>query len=78
MLGEQRYFDGGGNAVGLTKAEEETGVGCINIDNGFDTTYTCYLEDCNEEEINCLLMSNDYKSSRLEEALKAFETETEE
>lgn len=56
-FGEQRYCDGSGNEVGLTYSEEESGIGCINIDHDYDTTYTCKLSDCSEEELRCILRS---------------------
>lgn len=53
-LGELVWTDGGGNFVGLTLEEEESGVGCINIDNDYDKTYCCYLCDCSEQELQLI------------------------
>ena len=54
MLGVEQYFDGNGNTVGLTCDEEFEGVGRIDVDGGYDTTYTCYLSDCSENEITAI------------------------
>ncbi len=59
------YIDCNGNAVGLTCEEEETGVGRINEDGEYDTTYSQYLEDCSEEEIELINNSDFYKSIEL-------------
>ena len=57
-LGEEVYIDECGNPVELTVKEAETGIGCINIDNEYNTTYTCYLEDCSEYELEAILRSD--------------------
>jgi len=54
MLGEEVYYDGGGNPVGLTVEEAETGIGVIDIDGDYDTTYTCRLTDCDEDELQLI------------------------
>lgn len=59
-FGEKEYFDGGGNPVGLTEREAESGIGIINIDNDYDTTYTCLLSDCDENELNAIRNSNEF------------------
>jgi uncharacterized protein involved in tolerance to divalent cations len=69
-FGELVYTDGAGNEVGLSVKEAETGIGRINIDNEYNTTYTCYVDDCDENEIECIARSNDYKSDELIEYLK--------
>ncbi|MBN2776829.1 MAG: hypothetical protein JXR36_04260 [Bacteroidales bacterium] len=55
QLGEIRYYDGGGDDTELTQEEVNSGIGTINIDNDYDTTYTKYLCDCDEREINAIL-----------------------
>jgi hypothetical protein len=62
-FGEEVYYDGNGNEVGLTAAEEATGIGCINIDNEYNTTYTCRLEDCDENELQIIVETNNYVDS---------------
>jgi len=59
-LGELCYADCGGNKVGLTYEEELTGVGRINIDGKYDTTYTRYLSDCNKEELELIANYSGY------------------
>jgi len=51
---EKVFLDGNGNSVGLTIQECENGIGTINIDGGYDTTYTCYLSDCSDEELEII------------------------
>lgn len=63
--GERMYFDGGGNPVGLTVAEAETGIGYINIDNDYDSTYTTYLKDCEEKELLLIAKSNEWNANAL-------------
>lgn len=49
------YEDGNGNETGLTEEEAATGIGKIDIDGIYDTTYTKWLSDCTDEEINKIL-----------------------
>jgi hypothetical protein len=65
-LGNQEYFDGVGSPVGLTVNEANEGVGCINIDNEYDTTCACYIEDCSDEQIEMIIAYHGYKSYELE------------
>lgn len=65
MLGEEIYTDGGGNFVGLTQKDVESGIGCIKIDGQYDTTSTCYLKDCSDSEINAIRNSNEYNKEKL-------------
>lgn len=51
---EEEFLDGNGNSVGLTIQECENGIGTINIDGGYDTTYTCYLTDCSDSELEII------------------------
>lgn len=53
--GELEYYCGAsGSSVGLTEKEAEEGIGCIDIDGEYDTTYTKYLTDCNEDEVKLI------------------------
>lgn len=54
-LGEKVYFDCNGNEVGLSEADVQSGIGFINEDNDYDSTYTCYLKDCGSEELKLIL-----------------------
>lgn len=65
-FGELVYTDCNGNKVGLSVSEAENGIGSINIDNDYDTTYTCYIEDCDELELKLINESVDYKSIQLD------------
>ena len=64
-LGKKVWFDAVGNEVELTEEETNSGVGCINIDNDYDTTYTKYLEDCSEEEIDLIADSTEWNRDQL-------------
>lgn len=57
LTGDPQYYDGAGNEVGLTFAEAETGVGRINIDHGYDTTYAQFVQDCSDEELKLIIDS---------------------
>lgn len=66
MLGDIEYYCGASmQAVGLTRKEVEEGVGRINIDNDYDTTYTGYLDDCSEEELIAIAKSNEWNKVEL-------------
>lgn len=67
MLGEAIYSDGGGNPVGLTLEERESGIGTINIDEDYDTTYTCYINDCGEDELKLIIKDAPYNLIELME-----------
>jgi hypothetical protein len=54
MLGEETYYHQNSCSTGLTANEYETGIGRIEIDHDYDTTYTTYLENCNENEIQAI------------------------
>jgi hypothetical protein len=53
-LGEKIYTDCNGSPVGLTEAEAVTGIGRIDLDGQYDTTYTRLLSDCNEHELKLI------------------------
>ncbi|MDR1561109.1 MAG: hypothetical protein LBS23_02010 [Holosporaceae bacterium] len=44
-----------GNGVGLTYEEYESGIGRIDIDGDYDTTYTVYVEDMDEDEFQAMV-----------------------
>lgn len=67
-FGELVYFDEGGNPVDLTAEEEATGLGRIDCDGEYDTTYTKYLEDCTDEELRLIVENRHvYVSDQVEE-----------
>jgi hypothetical protein len=47
--------DSNGNSFGLTVKEIELGIGIWEIDNDFNTHYTKYAEDLNDDEIKLVL-----------------------
>jgi len=51
---EKEYFKASGSPVCLTESEAETGIGCINIDNEYNTTFTKLLSDCDEQELKLI------------------------
>jgi hypothetical protein len=64
-LGVYGYYDGSGNYTGLTQLEYESGVGSINIDGEYDTTYTKYIDDCDKDEMLLIINSDPYDLSEL-------------
>jgi hypothetical protein len=68
-IGKEVYFDECGNEVGLTVKESSEGTGSINLDNDFDTTYACKIEDCGDEEIKLIRNYDGFISSKLDEYL---------
>jgi hypothetical protein len=59
------YTDACGNPVGLTVKEAKTGVGIVNIDEGYNTTYTTLLSDCDEKEIKLIIESKEWNRDDL-------------
>jgi hypothetical protein len=47
---EAEWSDGSGNSVELTNAMVECGIGRINMDNDYDTVYTIFAKDCDDDE----------------------------
>lgn len=54
------YYVSGRYIVGLTEREAETGLGRIDIDGEYNTTYTCYLDECDRDEVALIKQSKDY------------------
>ena len=67
-IGEQIYIDQNGNEIGLCVDNDGTGI--VNLDNDYDTTYSQYLEDCNEDELYLIVNSNRYCSDETLEFAK--------
>lgn len=63
------YVDCNGSQVGLNY--ENDGTGTINIDNDYDTTVVCRLEDCSDEEIRMIYESTNYVSDDVREYCKS-------
>jgi len=64
-LGEEIYIDGNGNQVGLTVAEAGTGIGYIDIDADYNTTYTKHLSDCTNNEISAIIDSSEWNRTEI-------------
>jgi hypothetical protein len=64
-VGELIYITDTGNPVGLTVMEAETGIGKINIDHDYDTTYTKYLDEIDENELSCIKNTNEWNKDTL-------------
>lgn len=69
-LGQKVYVDGGGNEVGLTEAEEVSGIGRIDIDGQYNTTYTRYLSDCSDQELRLIAEYHGYVDSNIRDYAK--------
>lgn len=64
-LGEELYFDGGGNSTGLTQKNVNCGIGSIDIDGQYNTTYTIYLDECDKDELLLIINSNEWNKEEL-------------
>lgn len=49
-----QYYDGGGHYVGLSVEDVASGIGYINVDNDYDSTYCQKLADCTEIEMQLI------------------------
>lgn len=58
QLGEYGYWKGNGNHSGLYEKQVESGIGTINIDHDYDTTYTTYLDECSDRELEAIIYSD--------------------
>jgi hypothetical protein len=68
-LGQREYYCGAsGSSVGLLV--DNDGTGRINIDNDYNTTYSCFIEDCSENDIRLIHEYTGYKSRELEDYIK--------
>lgn len=47
---DAEWTDGSGNSVDLTNEEVKSGIGTINFDNEYDTVYTVFANEVNENE----------------------------
>lgn len=59
------FFHENGSPVGLSLDEYNSGIGRIDIDGDYDTTYTCLLSDCDDSELELIDNSSVYKSFQL-------------
>ncbi len=64
----KEFEDGQGNSVGLTEGEYESGIGTVDHDGEYNSTYAKYLGDCTEKEIFLIVKdSEDYIDTIVEE-----------
>lgn len=74
-LGELIYVDESGNPVGLTVAEANTGIGMIDIDGEYDTTYVTTSDNLSVAELWSIHNASGYVDQELaklaESALKS-------
>jgi hypothetical protein len=56
-MGKDYYFDANGNAL-VSVQEVESGIFSINHDNEYDTNYSCYLENCDERELELIIKAD--------------------
>lgn len=61
-LGEIVYCSANRNEVGLSFEEAASGVGRIEIDGAYDTVYSKYLKDIDENELRIILDSDTYEA----------------
>lgn len=54
QLGDLSYNDEAGNPTGLTQDEVDSGIGRIDIDGYYDTTYTTKIGDLTEMELEAI------------------------
>lgn len=69
-IGEMWWFDNNGNSK-ISYADANSGIGKIDLDGEYDTTYTCYIEDCDQEELELIMKSN-YSNSLVQQAEELF------
>lgn len=70
MLGEEIYRDCNGSDVGLTVKEANAGVGRIEIDGQYNTTYAKYLSECTDNELQLIAEYNGYVDSNIRDYAK--------
>lgn len=58
-----------GNSVELTNEMIRSGIGIINHDNDYDTTYTTYLKDLSKDEIYAIQQADTWDKDIINNAL---------
>jgi hypothetical protein len=67
---DAEWHDGNGNGVELTNAQIESGIGLINLDGHFDTTYTTTVGKLSEQEIEAVKDSlPDWEATKIMELI---------
>ncbi len=68
---DAEWHDASGNGVELTNAQIESGIGRINLDGHFDTTYTTTVGNLSESEIEAVKDSlPDWEATKIMELIK--------
>lgn len=62
---ETEYVGDSGNEVELSVEDAETGVGTINIDNGYNTTTATYISDCDHSLLAAIAEADPYNVKEL-------------
>lgn len=79
---EDEYYDEGGNPVGLTPEQVESGIGAIDYDGEYNTVYTKEVEvdedgiifdELTSREHNAILWSEDWQHDEIKEELNITE-----
>ncbi len=66
----KEYQNCQGGEVGLTEVEADSGIGRIDQDGDYDTTYTTTIEDLTEEEESLIRESSGYEAEQIIEYLE--------
>lgn len=61
----KEYYTETGSEVGLTEEEAATGIGRIDIDGDYDTTYTTTIKELTKKEIEVLKNDSDYDAEEI-------------
>jgi len=61
----KEYYTETGSEVGLTEEGAATGIGRIDIDGDYDTTYTTTVDELTEKEIEVLRDDSDYDAKEI-------------
>lgn len=69
------YLDAGGNPLhdDLTEENIKSGIGIINIDHDYDTTFTMYLEDCDHIQLAAIARQDPWNLREVLESSSFFE-----
>jgi hypothetical protein len=69
------WTDCNGNTIGLTNEMVKSGVGRIELDGDYDTTYTTRLRDLQENEIKAIREAKPWNIEYIEGVIAALELE---
>lgn len=69
-LGDVLYYDAVGHEVGLSESDVQEGIGSINIDNEYNSTYTRHLINCSDEELRLIADYSGYVDGNIRDYAK--------